>query len=457
MPSLDACGRQKSWYLGRGILPKAESRRGLRAAMNIFNVKDFGAVATEHHVPGPNASVGIQRAIDAAATNDGGGTVYLPSGRYSLEDTITLRDGFSNVDIVGAGVYSGDPRKRGLGSEHSVGPSTSLVWNRSGGRALLEIQRVAGNVISDMTLIGGVPDGGTIPVERLIWCRPSQEDGACADSLVFRDLHLGFGRAGVVVGERPGNRGGRNLFFYRVGLDTLRTGFFVRNGPQHQGSSGGRAQVSVPAGEASGFFWYGLSAINCQKVFELPLGGDMTVQDAVFDRCGDAIPSHEAGAVCVSLGPNTEFAARRLLGGPSIIVLESIVLLNGSGPFLRAFGPFRASCQSMVEHQRRNTGPQVFLAGAAMAFDQCRLMTRWPFLDHLRFSLRSTVRFRDCDFDASSDPVPRLRVKEWISHPEDRLLSFIFERCTVLGQPVRDRGTLRGGWIPAPEKTLIEL
>jgi hypothetical protein len=65
---------------------------------DIFNVKDFGAVGDGI----ADDTDKIQDAIDAANAN-GGGTVYIPCGKYSIKSTILAK---SNVAIIGDGENS---------------------------------------------------------------------------------------------------------------------------------------------------------------------------------------------------------------------------------------------------------------------------------------------------------------------------------------------------------------
>ncbi len=66
----------------------------------VFNVHDYGAVGDGVHPDGP----GIQAAINAAAANPGGGTVYIPSGTYLVGATLTVAT--SHIAFRGEGPSS---------------------------------------------------------------------------------------------------------------------------------------------------------------------------------------------------------------------------------------------------------------------------------------------------------------------------------------------------------------
>jgi hypothetical protein len=75
--------------------PTGLTARTVESKLSDFlNIKDFGAVS------GTNSSTAINAAI-LAASNLGGGTVYVPAGTYLIDDTVILR---SRVILKGSGI-----------------------------------------------------------------------------------------------------------------------------------------------------------------------------------------------------------------------------------------------------------------------------------------------------------------------------------------------------------------
>jgi hypothetical protein len=86
-------------YSYAGFFTKASLNKPVMST--IFNVQDFGAIANDNI----DDSDSIQKAIDTAALN-GGGTVFLPTGRYLVkggEVQRTLRIYSSNIILRGEG------------------------------------------------------------------------------------------------------------------------------------------------------------------------------------------------------------------------------------------------------------------------------------------------------------------------------------------------------------------
>ncbi len=83
----------------------------VKHSVNVYNIKDYGAKGN-----GSDDSAYIQAAIDICAAA-GGGTVYLPTGVYTVGKTIYKK---ANVSIVGDGMWS-----------------TRLVWNGASDSAVI--------------------------------------------------------------------------------------------------------------------------------------------------------------------------------------------------------------------------------------------------------------------------------------------------------------------------------
>lgn len=93
--------------------------------MNTFNIKTFGAVGDGVH----NDAPAIQAAIDAAA-RQGGGTVYMPVGRYALHQGLTLASG---IALVGAGPWGRGATGRGTTLVLTAPTTTiAMLWGPVG-------------------------------------------------------------------------------------------------------------------------------------------------------------------------------------------------------------------------------------------------------------------------------------------------------------------------------------
>jgi hypothetical protein len=87
-----------------------------------LNVKAFGA--TGDGVTDDTAA--IQRALDAAATADGG-IVFFPNGRYKVTATLAITN--NGVSIIGAGINSADITFTGTGELFRIGTDNGLPWD----------------------------------------------------------------------------------------------------------------------------------------------------------------------------------------------------------------------------------------------------------------------------------------------------------------------------------------
>lgn len=91
---------------GLALLP-IYSLRADASPLDVFNIRDFGAKADGTTLD----TAAIQRAINAAAAA-GGGTVYLPAGRY-LSFSIRLKSRITLLFASGAVLIAADPSKHG--------------------------------------------------------------------------------------------------------------------------------------------------------------------------------------------------------------------------------------------------------------------------------------------------------------------------------------------------------
>lgn len=98
----------------------------------LFNVKDFGAVADDTlGAGGTDNTTAFQNAINAAAAA-GGGIVFFPAGRYSIQSGLTVRS--NSVFLMGVGCsYTAD-----VGDYTATGGSW-IVWRGAAGGTMLDV------------------------------------------------------------------------------------------------------------------------------------------------------------------------------------------------------------------------------------------------------------------------------------------------------------------------------
>lgn len=92
------------------------------AMVSVYNVREYGAKAN-----GQDDSKAIQTAINVCAAK-GGGVVYLPSGRYTIKETIKKK---AKVSLKGAGMYSTYLTWAGEENGVIVDTSNEALWGTS--------------------------------------------------------------------------------------------------------------------------------------------------------------------------------------------------------------------------------------------------------------------------------------------------------------------------------------
>lgn len=106
--------------------PTPQDQTGDESSM-YYDVTNFGAKAD-----GTDASAAIQAALDKAA-EEGGGTVYIPKGTYTVKTTLKKP---AKVSILGAGMNITNLRWEGMSNQAILDTSNEALW---------------GTTISDMT------------------------------------------------------------------------------------------------------------------------------------------------------------------------------------------------------------------------------------------------------------------------------------------------------------------
>jgi Pectate lyase superfamily protein/Carboxypeptidase regulatory-like domain/Domain of unknown function (DUF4214) len=151
-------------FLTTSLWASERSRRGLpdehlatkhrvNHSTNIFNLRDYGAVGNGTTDDGP----ALQLALNAAA-NAGGGTVYVPAGRYAIITPVT-KD-FSTIpagQITIQGVTSSTPvHVDGIGPEQAAGLDLPSEFVIKVGQAVtaLNLSGLTNLLIKDLVFIG---------------------------------------------------------------------------------------------------------------------------------------------------------------------------------------------------------------------------------------------------------------------------------------------------------------
>lgn len=98
--------------------PQQEEQTGDEIPM-YYDVTDFGAKAD-----GSDASAAIQAALDKAFA-DGGGTVYIPRGTYTVKTTLVKP---AKVSILGAGMNIATLRWEGASNQAIVNTANEALW-----------------------------------------------------------------------------------------------------------------------------------------------------------------------------------------------------------------------------------------------------------------------------------------------------------------------------------------
>jgi polygalacturonase len=135
---------------------------GLRAepAVNVFNVRDFGALGDGSNLD----SVAIDRAIDSASAA-GGGTVLVPAGSY-LCGSIHLRSNLHLVIDAGA-VILGAPQK--LNAYDETEPY-SFGGCQDGGHCYFHDSLIWGENLTNVFITGNgmINGGGLVSSDRIL-------------------------------------------------------------------------------------------------------------------------------------------------------------------------------------------------------------------------------------------------------------------------------------------------
>lgn len=120
--------------------------------IDVFDVRDYGAKGNDTALD----TAAIQRAIDAASAA-GGGTVYLPTGRY-LSFTIRLKSHITLLFASGAVLIAADPAKHG--GSYDLPEANPWDAYQDYGHSYFRNSLIWGEDLEDIAIMGpGLIDG----------------------------------------------------------------------------------------------------------------------------------------------------------------------------------------------------------------------------------------------------------------------------------------------------------
>ncbi|MCZ7643830.1 MAG: glycoside hydrolase family 55 protein [Planctomycetota bacterium] len=235
---------------------------GLSAARaSTVNAKDFGARGDGVS----DDSDALQKAIDAAARETGGGELLIPAGRYVVKKTLRIEKliGFSLRGEGHGGIIV--PKRDGPTSNMGV---TRLIWKGEDGGTLLEAIGTVGLKVEGLLLSGGDTEDTTQQgrAGMLMHLHSPVGWGCMITKLSAMTFH--HAATGIQMGKAVGDICGSDALLEFLTFIRLDCGFRVIH---RQGVD---------------YTFTFLFAGHCKRVLHFECGGNLLVNTAQMTDCG---------------------------------------------------------------------------------------------------------------------------------------------------------------------------